>query len=175
MTPFILSQILIGIAFLFDLASFQFKKREITLSFFAAAALLIAVHFFLLGHVTAGLIAGLSALRFLVSIFTTHQYVMYVFLLLMGGVAISTFDGIEDLFILSMGVLSTIGAFQKDEKRLRHFMMPASLSIITHNILIWSPAAILLETFFLLSNLVSYYRFYIRGKKQEVVEQVSQI
>ena len=76
----------LSIAFLFDLASFQFKSRMTTLLFFFSAASLIAVHFFLLGAITAAVIGVLAALRFLVSIFTTNRYVMYVFLVLLCGV-----------------------------------------------------------------------------------------
>jgi hypothetical protein len=65
-SAFLLSQILIGLAFLFDLASFQFKERKYTLVCFALAAALISAHYFLLEQDTAGFIIALSAARFLV-------------------------------------------------------------------------------------------------------------
>ncbi|MFZ2886865.1 MAG: YgjV family protein [Minisyncoccia bacterium] len=161
-SAFLISQILIGIAFVFDLASFQFKKREITLALFAISASLIAAHFFYLGATTAGFITVVSVARFVVSIFTQNPYVKYGALLLIAGLGFYTFDGYEDIFSILAGTFGTLSAFQKDERRLRVFMMFGTLSIITHNILIWTPAGILLEFFFLGSNLVSYYRFYIR-------------
>ena len=162
MNAFILSQILIGVAFLFDLASFQFKKREITLTLFAISAALISTHFFLLGAITAGFIIAASATRFLVSIFTTSPYLKYIFLVIIISLGVYTFDGYEDFFAIFTGIAATFAAFQSDEKRLRQFMMAGTSSIIIHNILIRSPAAIALEIFFLGSNLLSYYRFYIR-------------
>ena len=170
-STFVLSQILIGIAFLFDLASFQFKKRETTLLLFFCAASLISVHFFLLGAVTGGLVIAVSAFRFLVSMYTTDSRLMWVFLMLIGGLGIWTFSGYEDIFSIAMGTLGTLAAFQASEKRLRQFMMAATSCAITYNVLIFSPAAIALEIFFLGSNLLSYWRFYVR---KQVIEDPSE-
>ncbi len=164
MSAFVLSQVLIGIAFLFDVASFQFKKREITLALFAFSASLIAAHFFLLGATTAGFVISVSAARFVVSIFTQNAYVKYGALILIAGLGFYTYDGYEDIFSILAGTFGTLSAFQKDERLLRVFMMFGTFSIITHNILIWTPAGIVLELFFLGSNLLSYYRFYLRKK-----------
>jgi hypothetical protein len=43
-------------------------------------------------------------------------------------------------------------------------MMVSSLVWIVHNILAFTPAAVVLETFFLGSNVFAYYRFYIRRR-----------
>lgn len=161
-SAFILSQTLIGIAFLFDLASFQFKNRKITLLLFTCAASLISAHFFLLGATTAGCLVAVSAARFFVSIFSTHRLLKYFFLVLIGGLGIYTFNGLEDVFSIAAVTLSTFAAFHDNARTLRHLMMLATLSIIVHNLIIWTPAGILLEVFFLLSNLLSYYRFYLR-------------
>lgn len=162
MTPFLLSQILIGIAFASDLASFQFKDRKVTLLLFFVSALLISAHFFLLGQTTAGFVILLSAIRFGISAFTTHRAWFYFFLLAISAAGILTFDGLEDCFSLLAGLFGTLAAFQVNEKRLRQLMMLGTTSIIIHNILIWTPAGILLEIFFLGSNLLSYWRFYIK-------------
>jgi hypothetical protein len=161
-STFILSQILIGFAFAFDLASFQFKKREATLVLFFLSASLISAHFFLLGALTAGFIVAVSALRFFVGIFTTSKYPMHFFLIVILGLGLYTFDGREDFFAVITGIFGTMAAFQSNEKLLRQLMMVATGSIIIHNILIFSPAAIALEIFFLVSNLLSYWRFYLR-------------
>lgn len=161
-SAFALSQILIGIAFLFDLASFQFKDRRITLFLFTCAASLISAHFFLLGATTAGVVIAVSATRFFVSIFTTHRFLKYFFLILIGALGVYTFDGYEDAFSITAGLVGTFAAFQENEKRLRELMMLATTSIIIHNLIVWTPAGILLELFFLSSNALSYYRFYLK-------------
>lgn len=157
---FIISQVLIGIAFLFDVTSFQFKKREITLVCFFSASFLISVHFFLLGESTAGYITVLSSIRFLVCVFTTNKILQYLFILLISILGFYTFDGVEDIFSITTGILATFSAFQSNDKALRIFMMFATASMIIHNTLIWTPMGILLEAFFLTSNIISYYRFY---------------
>ncbi len=163
-SAFILSQILIGIAFLFDLASFQFKQRKITLLLFTLSAALISAHFFLLGATTAGVVIAVSASRFFVSIFTTNKLLKYFFLILICSLGLATLDGYEDVFSIGAGIFGTLAAFQSNERTLRHFMLLGTTSIIIHNFIIWTPGGILLEVFFLGSNLLSYYRFYIRKK-----------
>lgn len=158
---FVISQILIGIAFLFDFSSFQFKRREITLICFFCATCLISAHFFLLDESTAGSIAVLAALRFLVCVFTTNSIIKYLFIFLIIFIGLQMFNGVEDIFSMATGILATNAAFQREEKRLRIVMMLSTASMIVHNAIIWTPAGIALEVFFLTSNVLSYYRFYI--------------
>ena len=161
-SSFILSQLLIGIAFIFDLSSFQFKNRKHILICFTIAASLISAHFFLLGEYTAGSVVALSAVRFIVSIFTTDKRMLWLFLVLILLAGAVTFDGFEDSLSISAMLLSTLSAFSIEDKKLRLFMMSASTLMITHNILVFTPAGILLESFFLASNLFAYYRFYLK-------------
>lgn len=165
---FLLSQILIGIAFVFDLSSFQFKNRKYILICFTVAASLISAHFFLLGENTAGSVVALSAIRFIVSIFTTDKRLMWLFLGLILTAGIVTFDGIEDILSVSAMLLSTFSVFSAQDKGLRLFMMMGTVLMITHNILIFTPAAILLEVFFLASNLFAYYRFYLKPQTHTI-------
>jgi ASC-1-like (ASCH) protein len=167
-TPFLISQILIGIALVFDLASFQFKNRKRILICFAVAASLISTHFFLLGENTAGSVVALSAVRFVVSIFTTDKRLLWLFLGLILAAGVITFDGVEDVLSVSAMLLSTFSAFSAQDKRLRLFMMVASTLMITHNILIFTPAGIVLESFFLASNLFAYYRYYLKQKQHQM-------
>lgn len=165
MSTFVLSQILIGIVFLFDVASFQFKKRERTLACLTVAASFLAIHFFLLGATTAGFLVAISAARFLISIFTTNVWVKYACLTAIVAFGLYTFDGVEDIFALFASSIGTFAAFQKDERLLRILMMFGTSSYIIHNLLIWTPAGIAIEIFFLTSNLISYYRFYLKTPK----------
>ena len=53
MSDFVLSQVLIGVVFVIDLASFQFRNRRHVLACLSTAAFLIGVHFVLLETWTA--------------------------------------------------------------------------------------------------------------------------
>jgi len=165
-SAFVVSQILIAIALVFDLASFQFKSRKITLLCFAAAASLISAHFFLLGAVTAGAVVAVSVLRFATAYFTSDRRVMYGFLCIVLALGMFTYDGFEDILITAGMLFATIAAFSVNERRLREFMGAGTVLIIIHNIIIFTPAGILLEVFFLGSNLLSYWRFYVKKPVQ---------
>jgi len=162
---FWISQGLIAIALVFDITSYQLKQRQYILSCFTVSTILIGIHLYLLGETTAAALIGVAAVRFLVSIFTTNQKLMYGFLTLSGVIAYMLYSGPLDLLALICSVIFTIASFRKTDKALRQTMMCGTSLWIIYNVLIFSPAAIVLETFFLSSNLVGYYRFYIRGRK----------
>lgn len=164
MSVFVLSQILIGISFLFDLASFQFKKRNYTLVCFVCAASLISAHYFLLKQPVAGFIIALSATRFLVSIFSKDVRFKYLFLVLVTVTGLWNYEKIIDLLPLAAGYVATFAVFQPDDRLLRRLMMTATVCIITFNIFIFTPVGIFTESFFLASNLLAYWRFYIKQK-----------
>ncbi len=162
LSAFVISQILVGFAFVADIASFQFKARKTTLLLFAFSAGVLSAHFFLLGATTAGFVVAVSASRFVVSAFTTDKRLKYFFLVLILALGIWTYDGYEDILITTAMLLSTIAAFHANERRLREIMMITTTLVITHNFIIFTPGGILVESFFLSSNLLSYWRFYIR-------------
>ena len=64
MSPFELSQLIIGIAFIADMASFQFKQQRHVLMCLAVAACLIGAHFLVLQVYTAAVLGFLAAARF---------------------------------------------------------------------------------------------------------------
>jgi hypothetical protein len=45
-------------------------------------------------------------------------------------------------------------------------MMVATIAWLAHNAIIGSPAAVVLEIFFLGSNILGYWRYYIRTSEQ---------
>jgi hypothetical protein len=59
--------------------------------------------------------------------------------------------------------LATFAVFQPNEKLLRQIMMIATICVITLNVVIFTPVGIVTETFFLGSNALSYWRFYIKN------------
>jgi len=164
MSLFLLSQILAGLAFVTDFASFQFKKREVTLRLFGISAALLSAHFFLLDQPTAGIVVAISSVRFFTSTFTVRGEFMYLFLalVLLGG--IFTFDGYEDTLSLTASLIGTVVAFRAGEKMLRRAMVFTTTLFIIHNIWIWTPVGIVIEVFFLGSNLLSQWRFYPNEK-----------
>jgi hypothetical protein len=162
-SAFELSQLLIAVAFLADMASFQFKQKRQVLMCLAVAASLIGAHFFVLGIYTAAVLGFLAAARFITAIFSNSRqlYLLFMGLVLLNGLL--TWAGLLTALATLGALISTTGAFASRDKDFRRIMMLASLVWIAHNVLAATPGAIALEIVFLGSNLLGYYRFYVRG------------
>ena len=157
---FLYSQILVFIALIFDSLSFQFKERKFTLICFAVSSALVSTHYFLLGRMTAGIIVFFSIIRFTTTYFTTNKKWMYLFLSINILALVWTYQSMYDLIIFLGICLNTLAVFQEQNKLMRKIMMVGTSCIIIYNIIIFTPMAILLESVFLTSNIVGYYRHY---------------
>jgi hypothetical protein len=161
-TAFAFSQLLIGVAFLVDFASFQFKQQRHVLVCLAVAASLIGMHFYLLELYTAAVLGFLASARFVTAIYSNSRrlYALFIGLVLLNGLL--TWVGLMTALASLGSLLSTTAAFSSSDRDFRRIMMLASLVWIVHNLLAITPAAVLLEGVFLGSNLLAYYRFYLR-------------
>ncbi len=129
----------------------------------SCASILIAAHFWLLETYTASVIALIASVRFTTAIFSRSKIWMLVFLGLIMATALATFDGVTSVLVTAASSISTVGAFQSSDQRFRLLMMLATLLMVVHNLIIKTPAGVLLELFFFGSNCVGYYRHYLRG------------
>jgi len=162
LTPFVTSQILVAIAICFDLLSFQFKERPKIISFLIISCILISCHFALLGHWTATGLGLLATLRFLASLATTSKKIMMVFMAVTIAITIFSFSGILSILSCLGSLFGTAGTFCRDDKRLRQILLIGTSLWLIHNILAKTPTAVLMEALFITSNLVGYYRFYLK-------------
>lgn len=166
MSNFLLSQILISLAICTDTISFQFKERKKIVACLLISCTLISSHFMLLGHWTAAFLGLVAALRFATSMFTTSKKLMVVFIVASVSISIVTYAGLLSILGCAGGLFGTVASFCKEDKLLRQLMLIATMLWIVHNILAGSPGAVLMEAIFISSNLVGYFRFYIRPKGQ---------
>ena len=162
MDSFIISQVLVTIAICFDLLSFQLKKRTHIVLCLTIAGVFIASHFMLLGKLTAAVLMFIAVCRYLSSYFTTSKKLMWFFVSLSSISAIFTYQGILSILSCVGSIFQTLGAFNHDDKHLRQLMIIGTLFWLGHNVLAASPGAIVMEILFLSSNLIGYYRFYIK-------------
>jgi hypothetical protein len=161
--PFIISQIAMFIAMVFDFLSLQFKKREYTFLCLIVSASLISAHYFLLNKIAASVIVFISVLRFITCYFTTNKKYLIIFIALNTISLFFTFKEIYDLIIYTGLVIFIIGNFQADNKLMRKLMMVGTSIIVIYNIVIFSPMGVIGESLFLLSNFIGYYRYYLRS------------
>lgn len=161
-TNFIISQILVFGAIIFDFLSFQFKERKKILFLLIISATLISAHYFFLGKIVAGLIVCVSVIRFITAYHSTDKRFIYLFILLNTIVLIFTFSQIYDLIIYIGLIFIIIGNFQKDDRKLRLIMMVGTFLVMVYNIVIFTPMGVIAEGLFLTSNLIGYYRHYLK-------------
>lgn len=157
---FLISQILAWVAIVSDIFSFQYKERKKIITFFIISAVCIAIHYLLLGRYVGASIVGLGVVRFFVSYQSTKQYWIYIFSILFIVLFLIFFRDLYDILMLVGIILITVGVFQPDDKKLRLLMMGGTSCIIIYNLMIWSPVWVLLESLFLGSNVVGFWRFY---------------
>lgn len=162
MNAFWISQGLVILAMSCDAASWQCKRRELILAWLVLAALLVGIHFWLLGQVAAAFIVLFSAVRFATSIFSTNQKLLYAFFAAVVLITYFTYQKPLDLLIMTAILITTFASFRPTDKSLREWMLPGTLLALLFDLLIFSPAAILLDLNFLLGNLAGYYRFYLK-------------
>ena len=161
---FILSQCLVAVATLLDLASFQFKSRQIILMCLFSSVLLTSIHFLLLNNLSASALMLIAALRYGYCIFARKQWVMYGFMALSVFAVLITWQSWFSFIALTATLVQTYASFQSKDLLLRCLMVLGTLCWIMHNLLIFSPVAVVMETVFLLSNLLGLWRFYVNPK-----------
>ena len=158
MSAFVISQILAGLTLLTGIIAFQLQDRKMILRGWCLAASLAAAHFFVLGSVEAGLLIAVTALRFLVSSFTTDKRMLYLFL----GLAVAgfawTYASPVSFIALAATIIGTYSSFHGSEKAVRYGMMGTQFLWAIHNLLVWSPVAVLMEVFFFTSNVIGLLR-----------------
>jgi hypothetical protein len=162
---FIVSQILMWLAMVFDFLSLQFKTRKKIYLTLVVSALLISCHYYLLGQMTAWIIVFFSAVRFLTCAFTTNKKYLLIFLLINTLVLIFTFTNISDLLIYIALFIFIVWNFQANDKLMRMEMMIWTSLVLLYNAFIFSPMWVIAEWNFLLSNFIWYYRYYIKKSK----------
>ena len=162
MSNFIISQILMIFASFFDIIWMQFKIRKIIYAAFVISSTLISLHYYYLGEITASLVTLLSAFRFIICYFTTDKKFMYLFLILNFLIITLNFSEFYDIVLLFWISIFIVWNFQKQWKLMRKLMMIWTFLIIIYNSIIFTPMWIIIESIFLISNIIWYYRIYLK-------------
>ncbi|MEP3349592.1 MAG: YgjV family protein [Marinomonas sp.] len=164
MDNFIISQILLIFTIFFDLISFQFKDRKKILICFFIAAAFNSTHFFLLEQQTAAWLMFMGSIRYFASIFFPSKKVAIPFIIIPILLLFMTYTGISSILSFLGSVIKTAAVFCKHDKMLRLFMMIGTVFWIANNAIVNSPLGVLMESLFLASNIIAYYRYYIIKK-----------
>ena len=98
--------------------------------------------------------------------FSTSRVVMVCFMGMAVIASALTYEGLLSILGCGGSLFGTVASFSKDDKLLRQLMLIGTSLWLVHNILAGSPGAVVLEIFFICSNLVGYFRYYIRPAQQ---------
>jgi hypothetical protein len=159
---FVLSQIAMFIATAFDFLGMQFKKREHLFLCLIISACFISAHYFFLNKIAAGVIMLLSAVRFITCYHSSDKRYIYIFIALNTVSLLFTYVSPYD-FICYVGInVLIIGNFQEDNRRMRIIMMLGTAVMMFYNAIIYSPMGVISTASFIISNMIGYYRHYIR-------------
>lgn len=161
----------IGIlAMVLSVISFQFK-RGITIVFcnFLGQSSWVA-YFLLQGDLASAIACGLSAL--MLAVFSrkerwkwaTGPISIAVFLVLLTGFSLLSFQGWTDIFPLLAGIFAVIANSRKTEKRLRQYSLLWYLFWLLNSILKRYPVALVNDLLCTVSTVVSLVRY---GKKPD--------
>ncbi|MCG9696109.1 YgjV family protein [Shewanella sp. Isolate11] len=160
MSAFMLSQLLITVAIIFDLISFQFKQKRFIVACLAVSCVLSSTHFVLLEQWTAAALMMMAAIRYFVTIFSHDKRLLVLFLSLNSVLTYITFAGVLSLVSFAGSTMQTLATFCKTDQLLRQLMIIGTSIWLLNNLLVGSPMAALMEFAFICSNLVGYYRYY---------------
>jgi len=161
---FWLSQFFAALTIIFDLISFQFKRREHILLILIAGGVSLGIHFLLLGQIVAGFLVLLASIRKVFAYFRPGQTWMWVFIVLGGLTTFYFYEHWHNLLAYGAMIIVTIGNFQSHDLPMRRYQFFGTTTWLIHNILIKSPMAVLAEVLFLIGQLIGYYRHYGRKK-----------
>jgi uncharacterized membrane protein len=176
MGSFLLSQVVAAIAFACGAISFQWKARRSMLLSLSGSAVANACHFFILGRAAPGTLFLVMGARSLAAAFSVNRKIMYLFFgLIVAGFVFSYEHPIEFLGLFAT-LSATYGSFQNTAQRVRVIMMLSNVSWMTHNVVVGTPVAAIMEGTFLASNVLGYWRYRRRdeaapGRELSVTEE----
>ena len=160
MSDFALSQILAGIAFVFGLASFQFKARRSVLLCLCVSVAFNGAHFFLLDRPGPSVLMLLTGIRYLVATISTDRRVMIFFLVITCAAFFTTFKVPVSFLALVGSLIGSFGSFQPSGQKVRLYFMGGNVTRLVHNAFLWTPVGVAMESLFLTSSVVGYWRYF---------------
>ena len=167
MRDFLLSQLLVSITLAIECFAMQLKNKNRILALLSISCLFNGFHYLLLEQPTAGFIFLFSSIRFLISIKWKFQWMAAASLCVSLLITIYTYIGFLSVLGFIATVFITTGSFSNNDKFLRLMMIIGGTLWLVHNAILWSPVGILVETVFVGSGIVGYYRYYIAGKLEK--------
>ena len=104
---------------------------------------------------------------YLISIKWKFQWMAAVSLCVSLFITVNTYIGLLSILGFIGTIFITTGSFSANDKFLRIMMILGGTVWLIHNAILWSPVGILVETVFVGSGIIGFYRYYIAGKLEK--------
>ena len=167
MSDFLLSQLLVSITLAIECFAMQLKNKNRILALLSISCLFNGFHYLLHSQPTAGYIYRFSSSRFFIAIKWRFHWVAATCLCVSLFITIYSYIGFLSILGFIATVFITTGSFSANDKFLRIMMIMGGTLWLVHNAILWSPVGILVETVFVGSSAIGYYRYYIAGKLEK--------
>ncbi|MCG7545613.1 YgjV family protein [Pseudoalteromonas sp. MM17-2] len=156
---FWLSQLLVAIAIVCDLVSFQLPQRRSVLICLVLSTALTSGHYVLLTQYSGAILMLLASLRFALSIHYQQRRLMVIFIALSILTTLFVWQSPISLWALAGSCIQTCAAFQRRQLTMRLLMLLGSGCWLAYGVAAGSPVAALLEGLFVSSNVIALYRY----------------
>lgn len=161
---FFASQVFAFLTSIADIFSFQFKERKKILICFIIATACLGIHFVLLERYVPAILIAIGIVRLFIACKSTWKWWKYIFIFIYTVVTLILMKDYYDFVMLGAISFSTIASFRQDDHSLRLYFMAGTVLWVTYQVLIFSPMWALVDSILLWSNIVGYYRHYLRKK-----------
>jgi len=147
--------------------SYQFRSRKIVVLVLTLSSVFWCLHFFALSSFSGLAMNGVNVVRGLCyaekgkAKWASHKALPFIFALIIIGLCIWTWEGINTLLPLSGMLVSTYSNWQTDSRKLKLLSIPSSLVWGVYDFLAHSVAGTLNEVFVLCSIAL----FFLRDRK----------
>ena len=164
----------IGIfAMILSVIAFQFRHRVTIILCTCFGQTSWVLYFFLQGDLMSAIACALSAV--MLAVFSqkdkwkwaTSIPSIVIFIVVLSGFSLLTFESWIDLFPLSAGIFAVIANSRTSEKRLRQFSFVWSLSWLMNSIFRLYPVAFFNDLFCTVSTVISLIRYREKPKSEE--------
>ena len=164
----------IGIlAMTLSVIAFQFKRRVTIILCNCLGQTSWVLYFLLQGDLTSAIACGLSAV--MLAVFSkkdrwpwaTGKISVALFIALLCGFSLLSFQGWSDIFPLLAGVFAVIANSRSTEKHLRQFSLPWCLAWLLNSTFKMYPVALVNDLFCTASTVIALIRYRDRGKQRK--------
>ncbi len=152
------------LAFVIGILTFTQHNDQRLRLFLTVFSVLIGIHFFLLGGVTAAYAAWLSGLRSFVSSRTRHMAVMIFFLAIVWLLGVPNITQPVQWLTVIGTTLGTWALYREKGIRMRAIILLGTICWMIHNYAVGSIGGAMIETCFLFVNSHTIYRLWQRRK-----------